>query len=80
MDFVRVVKNSEDLEKFIDIPKGLKNRKVEVIILPFTDKEDSSKVEKKSLRGALSKYKNEALQAQESDAWSKGVVDKHENS
>lgn len=29
MDFVRVVKNSDDLEKFIDIPKGLKNRKVE---------------------------------------------------
>ena len=32
MDFVRVVKNSDELERFIDIPKGLKNRKVEVII------------------------------------------------
>ncbi len=80
MDFVRVVKNSDDLENFIDIPKGLKNRKVEVIILPFTDKEDSAKVEKKSLRGILSKYKNEALQAQESDTWSKAVVDNYENS
>ena len=80
MDFVRVVKNSDDLENFIDIPKGLKNRKVEVIILPFTDKEDLAKVEKKSLRGALSKYKNEGLQAQESDAWSKAVVDNYENS
>lgn len=79
MNFVRVVKNSNDLEKFIDIPKGLKNRKVEVIILPFTDKEDSAKVEKKSLRGALSKYKNRALQAQENDAWAKAVVDMYEN-
>ena len=80
MDFVRVVKNCDDLENFIDIPKELKNRKVEVIILPFTDKEDLAKVEKKSLRGALSKYKNEVLQAQESDAWSKAVVDNYENS
>ncbi|PKM57042.1 MAG: hypothetical protein CVU98_08190 [Firmicutes bacterium HGW-Firmicutes-3] len=80
MDFVRVVKNSDDLENFIDIPKGLKNRKVEVIILPFSDKEDLAKVEKKRLRGALSKYKNEGLQAQESDAWSKAVVDNYENS
>lgn len=80
MDFVRVVKNSDDLEKFIDIPEGLKNRKVEVIVLPFVDKEDTVKTEKKSLRGALSKYKNEALLAQESDAWSKAVVDNYENS
>ncbi|ANB61200.1 hypothetical protein [Anoxybacteroides amylolyticum] len=79
MDFVRVIKNSNDLEKFIDIPKGLKNRKVEVIILPYTDKEDVEQVEKKSLRGALSKYKNEVLRAQESDAWSKAVVDQYEN-
>ncbi|MEK6455899.1 hypothetical protein [Caldifermentibacillus hisashii] len=79
MDFVRVIKNSNDLEKFIDIPKGLKNRKVEVIILPYTDKEDVEQVEKKNLRGALSKYKNEVLRAQESDAWSKAVVDKYEN-
>lgn len=80
MDFVRVIKNSDDLEKIIDIPKRLKNRKVEIIILPFTDNEDSEKVERKSLRGALSKYKNEALQDQESDAWSKAVVDNYENS
>ncbi len=79
MDFVRVIKNSDDLEKFIDIPKGLKNRKVEVIILPFTDREDSAKVENKILRGALSKYKNEDLRVKESDAWSKAVVDKYEN-
>ncbi|MBB5324218.1 hypothetical protein HNQ34_001311 [Anoxybacillus tepidamans] len=79
MDFVRVIKNSNDLEKFIDIPEKLKNRKVEVIILPYTDEEDVEQVEKKSLRGVLSKYKNEALRAQESDAWSKAVVDQYEN-
>lgn len=64
MDFVRVVKNSDDLQK----------------ILPFTYKEDSAKVEKKNLKGALSKYKNEGLQAQERDACYKTVVDDYENS
>jgi hypothetical protein len=80
MDFVRVVKNSEDLERFIEIPKSLKNRKVEVIVLPFSDKEESSKIEKKNLRGALSKYKNETLRTQESDAWSEAVEDRYEDS
>ena len=76
MDFVRVVKNSEDLERFIEIPKSLKNRKVEVIVLPFSDKEDSYKKEKKNLRGALSKYKNETLRTKESTAWSEAVEDR----
>ncbi|AKS39544.1 hypothetical protein NP92_12975 [Anoxybacillus gonensis] len=79
MDFVRVIKNSNDLEKIIDIPEKLRNRKVEVIVLPYTDKEEVEQVGKKSLRGALSKYKNEFLRARESDAWSKAVVDKYEN-
>ncbi len=80
MEFVRVVKNSDDLAKVIDMPKGLRNRKVEVIIFPYQDREEVAEIERKSLRGALSKYKNEALQAKESDAWSRAVVEKHENS
>ncbi len=85
MGFVRVVKNSNDLENSFDIPKELRNKKVEVIILPYTDtdndtdREESLKTEKRNLRGSLSKYRNEDLHAQESYAWSKAVVDKHEN-
>ncbi len=48
MDFVRVIKNSNDLEKFIDIPEKLRNRKVEVIVLPYTDKEEAEQVEKEA--------------------------------
>ena len=80
MDFVRIIKDSNDLEKIIEIPKGLKNRKVEVIILPYSDKEDLSKVGTKNVRGALSKYKDQALLSKESDAWSEAVAKKHENS
>lgn len=76
MEFLRVVKNSNDLEKVINIPKELINRKVEVIILPYEDKEEFVNVEKKSIRGALSKYKNVELQFQESEAWSRAVIEK----
>lgn len=79
MDFVRVVKNSDDLEKLIDLPKGLKNRKVEVIILPYSDTEEATKTVPKSLKGVLSNYKNVDLQEKESDAWSKAVINKYEN-
>ncbi|WP_244956419.1 hypothetical protein [Geobacillus subterraneus] len=54
MDFVRVIKNSNDLEKIIDLPQSLKNRKVEVIILPYADKEDLEQPKKKeSKRGSV---------------------------
>lgn len=78
MEFLRVIKDSNDLAKVLDIPKGLRNRKVEVIILPYQETKEVA--ERKSLRGALSKYKNEELRAMESGAWSKAAVEKHENS
>ena len=77
MEFLRVIKNSDDLANVIDIPKELRNRKVEVIIFPYGDVDED--IKSKSLRGALSKYKNEALQDSESKAWSKAVEDKYEN-
>ena len=78
MEFLRVIKDSDELSKVIDIPKGLRNRKLEVIIFPYENIEKDTK--KKSLRGALSKYKNEKLQTMENGAWSKAVVKKYENS
>ncbi len=79
MEFVRVIKNGDELAKVIDMPKELRNRKVEVIIFPYQDREDI-KDEKRSLKGALSKYKNEALQSKEGEAWLNAVVEKYENS
>lgn len=71
MEFVRIIKDSDDLSNVIDIPEGLRNRKVEVIIFPYGDVEDTKS---RSLKGALSKYKKETLQDRESEAWSKAVV------
>lgn len=78
MEFIRVIKDSDDLSKVIDIPKGLRNKKLEVLIFPYKDIEED--IETKNLRGALSKYKNVELQAMESEAWARSVEENNENS
>ena len=80
MDYVRVIKNSEEIAKIIDIPKELRNRKVEIIILPYDNADASNKPKAKNMRGVFEKYKNETLQKSENEIWSKAMVEKHENS
>ena len=79
MSYIRKITNSEELSKIIDLLDDLKNKKVEVIILPY---EENTKTKKshKSLQGALKKYKNENLINEENTAWEKVVKDKYENS
>ena len=38
MQFVRTIVESNRLEQIVDIPKEFKNQKVEVLILPISDK------------------------------------------
>lgn len=78
MEFLRVIKDGRDLAKVIDMPSTLKNRKAEVIIFPY--EEPKAKTEAKSLRGALTKYKNEMLMSEEQSVWAKVAVEKHEDS
>ncbi|MCF6462202.1 hypothetical protein [Clostridium sp. Cult1] len=80
MNFVRKIANSDVLADIIDIPKELRNKKVEIIILPYENTNSLDVLKKKSLRGALAKYKNEELQDKEKGAWANAVVEKHENS
>jgi len=72
--FVRKVANSDILANVIDIPKELKGKKVEIIILPYEEQK------KKIVRGALARYKNEEFQEKEDEAWANTVVEKYENS
>lgn len=76
MNFVRTVANSDVLANIIDIPDELKNKKVEIIILPYKNANNSDINRKKSLRGALAKYKSEKLQEEENKAWASAVVEK----
>jgi hypothetical protein len=79
MSYIRKITNSDELSKIIDIPEDLKNKKVEVIILPY-DENNNKKTNKKSLQGSLKKYKNEELIKEENTIWEKVVKDKYENS
>lgn len=81
MEFVRTVINSDILESIIIVPESLKRQKVEVLILPVNDVNEVMQNQKlKSLKGALKEYKNTDLIKEESSAWSKAMVEKHDNS
>lgn len=82
MKFVRRVANSDVLANIIDIPEELRNKKVEIIILPYENMEsvDLKEQKKKRVRGTLAKYRNKKLQEKENEAWANAAVEKHENS
>ena len=72
MNFVRKVANSDILAIIIEIPESVKNKKVEILILPYEAVvEEQKKVQRPKgyLRGILMKYKNTDLKARENDAW-----------
>ncbi len=81
MDFIRTITNSNLLLNFIDLPAKLKNRQVEIIILPVEDEEKPQRLPAKGrkMRGALKKYSNPALVRLEKAAWKKAVEAKHES-
>ncbi|KYO66124.1 hypothetical protein [Thermovenabulum gondwanense] len=78
MNFIKTVINSNKLSGIIDIPNELKNKVVEVIILPLADAPENKNIRK--LKGALKKYKNPELINLEKEAWQKAVEEKHEHS
>ncbi len=82
LSFIRKVANSDLLSSVMDIPEPLKNKKVEILVLPYEDpiKEDAKDQKPVRVRGLLEKYKDKTLQAQEAGAWARAVVDKHEDS
>ena len=79
MRFVRKIANSDVLAHIIDIPEELKNKQVEIIVLPYEYVEEQNDASKNA-RGMLEKYKNEKLQDKENEAWSNAVVEKYADS
>jgi len=81
MNFIRTITNSSLLGNIIDLPPELRNRQVEILILPVEDEIKPQRLpakERKS-KGALKKYKNPALVKLEKTAWKKAVEAKHES-
>ena len=76
MNFISEVINSSQLENIINLPFELKNREVEVIVIPY--RENSEKKHKSpSMYGILSKYRNPNLIENEKSAWMDAVEEKH---
>ena len=77
MNYYSEIISSVELENVINIPDELKNRDVELIIIPFNNHNISKN---KSLYGILSKYKNSELIEKENFSWLNQVVEQNGNS
>jgi len=78
MNYVHQVVDSDVFVGIFTLPDALKNRKVEVIILPVQDKQES--IQRKSSFGCFQKYANASLISEEKGAWERAVRDKYANS
>jgi len=79
MEAIRTTMNSARLMPIIDLPAALRDREVEVIVLPKA-KEPKSRPpvsERESMMGCLSEYANPALRELEKGAWERVAVEKY---
>jgi hypothetical protein len=76
MEFLRQTVDSNSLKEVFALPQSLRNRRVEVIILPVSE-EQASTQKKGSAFGCLKKYANPALMQQEEGAWGRAVAEKY---
>jgi hypothetical protein len=72
MEYHRQTVNSNTLVPIFNLPESLRNRNVEVIVLPL-DNESAVPANRKSAKGSLKKYANPALIPQEKGAWTKSA-------
>jgi len=66
----------------IDLPVALRDREVEVIVLPYqtipdAEKPDNEKSNVGSIMGILKEYANPALRELEKGAWEQAAVEKY---
>jgi len=76
MEAVRQIIDSKLLDK-ITLPSSLRNRKVEIIVLPVEENQYYTRKGVDDLVGILEQYKNPSLMHLEKDAWEMAVKDKH---
>ena len=76
MECVRQIVDSELLDK-LHLPRHLRNRKVEVIVMPIEELAERKKQPIDNLVGILHEYANPDLIPLEKDAWAKAMEDKH---
>jgi hypothetical protein len=75
MEYLRETIDSGSLAGIFNLPASLRNRNVEVIILPIDVKKEE-KQGRKSLKGSLHQYANPELIPLEKDAWARAEEEK----
>ncbi len=78
MEYLRETIDSRSLTGIFNLPESLRNRNVEVIILPANVVKENKR-RRKSLKGSLRQYANPDLIPLEKDAWAKAAEEKHAN-
>lgn len=53
MEFVRKIINSDDIESIVKLPTELKNKKVEILILPVEENKKQQDFDPQQYRGVL---------------------------
>ena len=62
MDYIRKIMNSDEVENLLDLPEQLKNKKLEVLILPVEEEvgsDDDKEFNPADYRGILDKDEEE---------------------
>ena len=81
MEAIRLTLNSSRLAPIIDLPVTLRDREVEVIVLPthasHHEKPDPDKAHSDSFMGILKQYANPELRKQEKGVWAQAACEKH---
>jgi len=82
MEAISTTMNSSRLMSIIDLPAALRDREVEVIVLPYqtipdVEKADDEKPNVGSIKGILKEYANPALRELEKGAWEQTAVEKY---
>ena len=79
MEAIRTTLNSARLAPIIDLPVALRNREVDVIVLPKSEepKNRPPDPERTSMMGCLSEYANPALRELEKGVWERAAVEKY---
>ena len=76
MEAIRQVVDSNLLDN-LKLPRHMRNRKVEIIIMPVDEHIMSEKKPIESLIGILHEYSNPDLMQLEKKAWAKAMEEKH---
>jgi len=81
MEAMRLTLNSARLAPIIDLPATLRDREVEVTVVPIQAahpaKPDPDKAHVESIMGILKKYANPALRELEKGAWERAACEKY---